>query len=314
MSSRWFNTAVVVLWLATMSWLVTQKVLPPLRTGEPPSYPEIIEAQTREPPVGWTVLVGGRRIGWALTETKQQTSGVAEIHGRARFDAFPLEAVTPGWLQPFTRLIGAPTPDLRMDARSEMLIDTFGRLLRFDSAVRVEPWSETISMQGAVEGGQLQFSVRSGESSLFNYELTLPPKSLLSDALSPQSRLPGLHIGQSWSVPIFNPLWPSTCPIEIIRAKVEDTQPIFWAGTSEDAWLVVYRYDSGSGAGATQNPKGKLWVRRDGAVLRQEVMLANTTIRFDRMSDKEAERLVRTLGRRWWTFDGNPTGERRRRP
>ena len=61
MSSRWFNTAVVVLWLATMSWLVKEKVLPPLLIGEPPSYPEIIEAQNREPPVGWEVFLDGRR-------------------------------------------------------------------------------------------------------------------------------------------------------------------------------------------------------------------------------------------------------------
>jgi hypothetical protein len=310
MNSRWFNTAVVVLWLATMSWLVKEKVLPPLLIGEPPSYSEIVEAQNSEPPVGWMVLVDGRRIGWAMTDTKQQKSGVTEIHGRAHFDSFPIEAVTPGWLQPFSRLISRPMGQLQMDARSELLIDTFGRLIRFDSTVRVQPWSETITMKGIVEGRQLQLSVHSGDLSL-SYELPLPPKSLLSDALSPQSRLPGLHIGQIWSVPVFNPLWPSKSPIEIIEARVEDTQPIFWGGKSENAWLVVYRHESGSSAGAAQNPKGKLWVRRDGAVLRQEAMLSNSTIQFVRMSDKQAERLIAKLGQRWWTFDGNPAGEGR---
>jgi len=59
MSSRWFNTAVVVLWLATMSWLVKEKVLPPLLIGEPPSYSEIIEAQNRE-----FARRLGRVLGW----------------------------------------------------------------------------------------------------------------------------------------------------------------------------------------------------------------------------------------------------------
>ena len=181
MSSRWFNTAVVVLWLATMSWLVKEKVLPPLLIGEPPSYSEIIEAQNRELPVGWDVFLDGRRIGWAMTDTKQQKSHVTEIHGRAHFDTFPIEAVTPGWLQPFSRLVGRPVQDLRMDARSELLIDTFGRLLRFDSAVRLEPWGEMVSMRGSVEEGQLKFVVRSGDLS-FSYEVPLPPNSLLSDA------------------------------------------------------------------------------------------------------------------------------------
>ena len=93
MNSRWYNTAVVVLWLATMSWLVTEKVLPPLLVGEPPSYRQIIEAQNRDPPVGWQVLWKGQPLGWALTDTKLQPNGLTtEIHGRVHFDALPLGA------------------------------------------------------------------------------------------------------------------------------------------------------------------------------------------------------------------------------
>jgi hypothetical protein len=308
MNSRWFNTAVVVLWLATMGWLVKEKVLPPLLIGEPPSYSEIIKAQNNELPVGWTVSLDGQQIGWAVTETKPQKTGVTEIHGRAHFDTFPIQAVTPGWIQPFSGFLGQPIPKLQMDARSELLIDSFGHLIRFDSTVRLDPWSETVSMRGTVEGGQLQFDVRSGELS-FSYMIPLPPKALLSDTLSPQSRLPGLHIGQTWSVPIFNPLWPSKSPVEIIRAVVEDTQPIFWGGVNENAWLVVYRHDSGSGKEGTQAPKGKLWVRRDGAVLRQEVTLSNSTLQFVRMPDKDAAKLIEAIGPRWWIFDGTRTGK-----
>jgi hypothetical protein len=310
MSSRWFNTVIVVMWLATMSWLVKEKVLPPLLIGEAPSYSEIIEAQNHELPVGWDVYLDGRWIGWAMTDTKQQKSGVTEIHGRAHFDAFPIAVVTPGWLQPFSRFVAKPIKELRLDARSELSIDSFGRLLRFDSAVRLEPCDETVSMKGVVEGGQLQFVVRTGELT-FSYELPLPPKSLLSDALSPQSRLPGLHVGQTWSVPIFNPLWPSKSPIEIISAKVEDTQPVFWGGVHENAFLVVYRHDLGSGAvGGQDTTKGKLLVRRDGAVLRQEMTLSNSTILFVRMTDKVAGKLLDDAGPLWWTFDGKPVGGR----
>jgi hypothetical protein len=303
MNSRWFNTAVVVLWLATMGWLVKTKVLV---ISDPPSYSEIVKAQHQDMPIGWVVSLNGRRIGWAVTDTKVQNIGITEIHGRAHFDTFPIEAVTPSWLQPFSHLMGRPLPKIRMDASSTLSIDTFGRLIRFDSTVRLEPLNEIVSMHGTVEGGQLQFEVRFGELA-FNYVLPLPPKALLSDALSPQSRLPGLHVGQTWSVPTFNPLWPSKSPIEIIRAEVEDTQPIFWGGVNENAFLVVYRHDSGSGDEESQTPKGKLWVRSDGAVLRQEVNISQSTIQFVRMSDREAARLVERIGPRWWTLEAKPT-------
>jgi len=309
MNSRWYNTTVVVLWLATMSWLVVKKVLPPLLVGEPPSYQQVVEAQNRDPPVGWNVLWKGKQLGWALTDTKLQPTGLTEIRGRVHFDTFPIGAMMPIWLQPFLGLVKKPVDQLRMDASSELLIDTFGRLLRFDSAVQLHPLIEKISMRGTVEGGQLELLVRSGNQS-FSHEVSLPPKALLSDALSPQTRLPGLHVGQTWSVPVFSPLWPTKSPIEIICATVEGSEPIFWNGMAENAWLVVYRRDSGSGAGANQNVTGRLWVRRDGAVLRQETMLFDSTVAFVRLSDKETAKLIETAGPRWWAFGRGPTGKR----
>jgi len=310
MNSRWYNTSVVVLWLATMSWLVREKVLPPLLVGEPPSYCQVIEAQNRDPPVGWKVLWKGEPLGWALTDTKLQPTGLTEIHGRVHFDKFPIGAMTPVWLQPFLGLIKKPAGQLRMDASSELLIDTFGRLLRFDSAVQLDPLIEKVSMRGTVEGGQLELLVRSGNQS-FSHEIPLPPKALLSDALSPQTRLPGLHVGQTWSVPIFNPLWPTKSPIEIICATVEGSEPIYWNGVIEDAWLVVYRHDSGSGARASQNVKGRLWVRRDGAVLQQEAMLFDSSVVFVRLADKETTKLIdETAGPRWWAFGRGPAGKK----
>ena len=37
MSNRWFSLAVVLFWLASMSWLVSEKVVPPLRVGDRPA-------------------------------------------------------------------------------------------------------------------------------------------------------------------------------------------------------------------------------------------------------------------------------------
>ena len=305
MNSRWYNTAVVLLWLATMSWLVTKKVLPPLLVGEPPSYRQVIEAQNRDPPVGWRVLWKGKQLGWALTDTKLLPTGMTEVHGRVHFDTVPVGAVTPIWLQPFMAIARKPVEQLRLDASSELLIDTFGRLLRFDSAVQLAPLIDKIAMRGTVDGGQLELVVSSGNQS-FSHEVFLPPKALLADALSPQTRLPDLHVGQTWSVPVFNPLWPSKSPIEIVSAKVEKSETVLWNGSREDAWLVVYRRDSGTGGGDKQNVQSRLWVRRDGAVLRQEANLFDSPIVFVRLTDNDTVKLLKTAGRRWWAFGRGP--------
>lgn len=304
MHSRWFNAAVLTLWVATMSWLVTEKVLPPLLVGEPPSYNRIIEAQKDAPPVGWRISINQRPIGWALSQTQLQPSGLTDIHGRVHFDALPLDDMLPGWLRALARLIRQPMSCLTMDARNVLTIDGLGQLVRFDSTMRVDPLNEVISVRGAVEGRQLELVVRSGNMTFTN-EKFLPSDALLTDALSPQSQLPGLRAGQKWTVPVYSPLWPAKTPMEIVQAKVEALEPIAWSGQVERCWLVVYRNDSGSGSAENQTPRGRLWVRRDGTVLRQQVLLFDSIITFDRLDEDEALELADSAGPRWWTAEGD---------
>ena len=140
----------------------------------------------------------------------------------------------------------------------------------------------------------------------------LSSNALLSDAFSPQwqTQLPDLREGQFWSVPVYNPLWPSDHPLEILRATVEGTEPICWNGITVGTRLVVYRSESGSGDGGSQKPRGKLWVRRDGAVLRQQGMLFDSTITFVRLADEEAAAVATTAGRQWWRLENDPQAGR----
>ena len=184
MQGRWFNTAVVLLWLVTMSWLVTQKFLPPFWSGEPPSYSGIVEAQRGAPPVGWRMSLGRRPLGWALSDTKLQSTGLTDIHGRVHFDALPLEEMMPGWLRALSRLMARPLDRLQMDARSVLTIDALGNLLRFDSTVRVMPLDEVIRVHGTVEGRQLELVVRDGNVSFTN-ETVLPADACRCDMDAP---------------------------------------------------------------------------------------------------------------------------------
>jgi hypothetical protein len=315
MHHRWLNTLIVLLWLATMGWLVKEKVLPPLLQGEPPNYRKIAEAQRDLPPVGWKiyfasskVLPPGKPIGWALTETTTSLTGLTEMHGRAHFNTLPLEHVIPALFRPLARWVELPGNKLQMDARSLLMIDGLGRLIRFDSSVRFEPFSEVISMHGTVEKRLLQVTVR-GFGKSFLREIPLPSDALLNDLLSPQTQLPGLHAGQTWNVPVYTPLKLGENSLEIIQAAVEGKQPILWNGGMENAWVVVYRRNSGSGSDANERPVGMVWVNGDGTVLQQQMPLSDSTITFVRLTESEAEDVVRSAGPQWWSIESDTRTE-----
>ncbi len=298
-----------MLWLATMTWLVKEKVLPQLLIGERPSNREVLLAQTGVPPVGWRISMDNRRLGWALTEAVSQPSGLTEIHGRVHFDHFPLEKMMPGWLQPIFQFLGKPADLLRidaMDARSTLTVDALGSLVRLDSAVRLEPLGEAISVHGTVEAGKLELLL-CGTGVSFTHEILMPSDAFLTDLLSPQSQLPGLRDGQHWSVPVYNPLSPGKNPVEIIFATVEGIDQKTWGGTTVSAWRVVYRSEPGNGPAADQNIRGIVWVRyRNGRVIQQQVRMSGSTINFVRLTLAEAAERVEAAGRQWWIPETGP--------
>ena len=309
MYSRWHNTAVVLFWLATMSWLVKEKVLPPLLVGEPPSLNRIAEAQFCALPTGWRISCNDRRLGWALSDVRPQPNGMKSIHGWVHLEPSALKETLRGALGTFSHLIEQPLHGLSLDARSIMVVDPLGRLVRFRTTVRLEPLREVVSVSGMAEGDQLQIQIHAGEV-LLRSETYLPPR-LLRDAMSPQTHLPGLRIGQTWTVPVYSPFRLSKDPLEIIYATVERIEPVAWNGDTEDAWLVVYRTEPGKASALGQESRGKLWVRRDqyGTVLKQQVAFFDATITFVRLPVDEATELVDAAGPEWWNEDNKPRAQ-----
>ncbi len=292
MYSRWYNVAVVFLWLSTMSWLVTQKVLPSLLIGEPPNYQRILAAKRLTPVVAWSLAWNDRRLGWAVSSTSPGLNGLTEVNGCVHFDHLPLRDMVPGWLHEFLQPLDPMSNRLRMDARSSLVFDPLGRLSRFESAVGFQPKEDVITLKGKIEGPKLEITIHCGGGAPYELELPAPRNAMLSDALSPQSHLPGLREGQRWTVETYGTLRPPTSPIEIVHATVEAKVPVVWNGGTIHAWLVVYRSDPGSALGSAGNPRGRLWVAPDGTVVRQEIMILNSTLTFTRLPDDEAARLA----------------------
>lgn len=291
MQSRWFNIAVVTLWLTTMGWLVCTKILPALLVGEPPSRRTILEAQRGTPPVGWDLAWNGKRLGWALNLTDPQPGDLTEIRSRVHFDYLPLRDLVPA---PLMRMFG-PTEDLEAELstniNSQLVYDSFGRLSRFASIVRFSGLTDAISVRGSIDGPKMILSMHSGSFTL-DRELPITPKTTLSDALAPQTHLPGLRQGQTWTVQLYSPLHPPTEPLEVLQVAVEGLEPIFWEGRPVDTWLVVYRSDPGSGGRNAGNVRGRMWVDRQGMILQQQVTVMQSTLTFTRMSEARANGLA----------------------
>ncbi len=150
---------------------------------------------------------------------------------------------------------------LALDARNRVDIDPLGRLTGFESRVQVANVPDAIRIQGQVEGTQLHISMSSGDTISYKDDRYLPPGAFVGDELLPQATLPGLRVGQSWTMPVYSPFRPHKNPMEVLQVEVEGFERIQWNGKSVNSLLVVYRDDSGSGLASQREPRGKLWVR-----------------------------------------------------
>lgn len=293
MYSRTFGITVCLFWLVAMTWLVSQKVLPSLRVGQPPNYNTILSAQKQNPLVGWRLELNKHELGWALSETKPQDNGMTEIDSRLHFNHLPLSELMSVMSRMFNRVLENNNPKIAFDAHSSLIIDPLGKLVRFDSTLRVADVPDSVRIRGEVEGSRLQVSI---DSTLLSTkkEVYLPENAIVGDAFSPQAQLPNLREGQTWTAPSFTPFVESA-PMEIQIATVEGREIITWNDEIIDCWLVVYRNDPGHGLRSGQKPREKLWVADDGRVLKQQSNLFDSTLTITRMSNADSKRLAKDV-------------------
>jgi hypothetical protein len=298
MGSRWLNGGIVVTWLLSMSWLVTAKVLPPLKTGDPPNYRSAIQQHRDEGTVCWLVRWNSRPLGLAATKTTHDPDGSSALKSRLFLSSLPLADLAPGlvgaWLRPLLGKAGG----FDLDASGQIDIDPLGKLLGFETQVRATRLVEGVRVTGRVEGSQLQLTMRFAEQTVRS-QCYLPRDSLLGDELSPLTNLPGLKVGQQWTVPVCSPFLPSASPMEMLQAKVELREWLDWQGEAVETLVVCYRADSGAPLLSGRDVRGKLWVRRDGMVLEQEVNVANSKLRFSRLTARQAAPVAAAFGEKW---------------
>ena len=180
MEHRWTNVVVSLFWLATMSWLMIEKVLPPLRRGDPPSFRSVYaDVDATAAPIAWSVTWNDSPIGWATSRATHPTAGMTEIHSRVHFERIPVEEMAPVWMRSIVRTAVAPLGrQIHMDAYSRLEIDPLNRLAGFRSSIRVGDIPEEIVIQ-VVEG----FVVETGGVDAGDLSMHSEPRYSVRDAL-----------------------------------------------------------------------------------------------------------------------------------
>ncbi|HUY33075.1 MAG TPA: hypothetical protein VMV69_09860 [Pirellulales bacterium] len=286
------------------------------------------DRQANEEPAGWMISLNDQPLGWAVSRAIVRDNGVTQFRSKVRLTRLPVGEIMPNWFKPLLRVLANERElsalNLAVAADGSLEIDPLGRPIGFNSTTTfgehrdapddvdqptgphqpTSPHQATgphqtagsyqtggprfqVVMQGTVEGNQLKLKVRSGEF-VYNTSSYLAADALMTDALSPPGRLPKLRVGQSWTVPVYSPLRPPTSPLEILHATVERREPIVWRRQVVPALLVVFRGDPGAELTNNQTARAKAWVGLDGTVLKQELMLLEARLTFERLSSDDA--------------------------
>jgi hypothetical protein len=80
--------------------------------------------------------------------------------------------------------------------------------------------------------------------------------------------------------------------MEVLQARVVSREPMVWDGHAEDTHVVVYYSDPGTRLASAPTERGRLWVRRDGTVLRQRATILDANMTFLRLPDEKAAALA----------------------
>lgn len=309
MSLRWYSLFVLVFWAVTTGWLVKEKLLPPLLIGDPPSFSSILAtSETSEESVAWIIRANETVVGKATTSHKRLETGAAEIASDMRLSEIRLADISPPWLAPLAKFMGAdddvPEFTLPMTARSTLIIDPLGRpsnlQVRFtlgDSAGMSESDALDLGLicrvlvEGVVVRDNLELEIkvpRKASERVFRTSVYLPPGALLGDAFSPQARLPDLRVGQAWKAPIYSPLRSPSEPVEILEARVDRVENIVWNEMQTPVFVVVYSSESSGRLAHSRAEIARAWVDGEGRVLRQEAFLATLKLSFDRVPSTPA--------------------------
>jgi hypothetical protein len=264
--SRWAQVVIVVFWLLMTGWLVRRDVLPLLGLGEM-NFRQVVGDRAVEEPVQWNLYVNQRRIGAVTTNIAPRQDGGYTLSSRADIAADIFDGRMHEELRPIR-------------VTTEMRINGMGRLERIDVSVRLDGFTNSLSISGVVRQDQLLLRTH-GLASDQEWTIPIDPESITLDIFNGLDYLPNLRTGKAWATRVVNPLrglfpgglFSADSPFEVVRNEVVGVEPIRLGERWQTCYVVEHRQP-----GAV----GRTWVRtRDGRVLRQEIPLMGLMVTME---------------------------------
>ncbi len=288
MANRVFVCAVVVLWLSSMSWLVKDRIVPSLFGGGPPP---IAQAYENGEAVAWEVQWHGKRVGQAASIRLEGVGGSTDLHNRVVLEEFPVMQLAPSWIRAAVGNLGSMT----FDVLTRLEFDPLGKFSSFNSRVSLNDMPSILKMSGRIEESYLKLKVRSNDFS-HTTRIFLPNSEAMSEALFPDAKLPYMHKGRSWQEKVYSPFSSPADPVELVQVEVVDRETIQHDGETKSVMRVVYKSIGSSGIPANARIQGVSWVEpRSGDVLRRDVYLGESKLRFERLPEEAAKRAGQEL-------------------
>lgn len=286
MANRIFVSAVVILWVCSMTWLFTDRILPTFQGGQPPPLETIKTGQA----VAWDVEWGGEKVGRAASVRVPGAGGSVELHNRISLENMPIIDLAPAWMRMAVPSLG----DMSFDVISRIEFDSLGNFSSFNSRVILNDMPSVLKLSGRVKDSYLRLNVVSGQ---LPYEVVvyLPDSKSLNEALFPGGELPYMYVGRQWQEEVYSPFRATGDPIELVHAEVVAEETLEYCGDTCRVLRVEYHGMIGSGISDKARLQAISWVEPTGAVLRRDVFLGSSKLRFNRLSDTEANKIGQEL-------------------
>jgi len=280
MANRIFVLAVVTLWLSSMTWLVSERILPSFFAGQPP----IVQAYEDGEAVAWQVKWHGEIVGQAASVRLPGVGGSTDLFNRVVLEEFPVMQLAPSWIRAAVGNLGRMTFDVLTRAE----FDPLGKFSSFNSRISLNDMPSVLKMTGRIEESHLKLKVNSNDFS-HTTSIYLPNSEALSEALFPDAKLPYMHLGRSWQEKVYSPFSSPADPVELVQVVVKAVETIEYDGEVRRVMRVDYRSLVGSGVPEHARTQGISWVDpTTGDVLRRDVFLGDSKLRFERLTEEEA--------------------------
>lgn len=281
--NKLYAAAIVLFWLAAMTYLVVDRILPPWG-GDPRPITRVV---TQHKPVAWRVQVDGESVGVAVLLAVPTEVGSTDVLSTLELDRVPAPKSPPLWLDPLVKSIGNIGVQLSNCSR----FDALGSLVSFQTQLRLTDYAEPIRLNGTVKGDELVLRVRIGEITR-RFEQPWSPEASLASEFSPEPRILPVYEGRAWRHEVYSPLAPTSRPVEVLEARVTDRVRHEFAGETLNAWIVEYRSTEKTGRSEDGRVRAELRVAEDGRVLQQDARLFGTRLTLVRMTEEESQRLA----------------------